>query len=210
MAMSHAAIRAAVRGLPIELPSWGFANAGTRFGAFPEPGAARDVFEKIEDAKAPAATFEANEIQVDAESLTLLDVPAACTVTVVTDIHPETNTALEGLYKSGSMYCTQCEAEGFRHITFHPDRPDLLSRFRVRIEADGASALAAWTSTGDGVAFHVGIPGDRSLVLMPRAAAAGVTAVIHPGGSIRDAQAIEVANRHHMAMIFTHQRHFKH
>ena len=41
MAMSHAAIRAAVRGLPIELPSWGFANAGTRFGAFPEPGAAR-------------------------------------------------------------------------------------------------------------------------------------------------------------------------
>ena len=43
-----------------------------------------------------------------------------------------------------------------------------------------------------------------------RAAEAGVTAVIHPGGSIRDQQAIEVANRHHMAMIFTHQRHFKH
>jgi phosphoribosylaminoimidazolecarboxamide formyltransferase/IMP cyclohydrolase len=43
-----------------------------------------------------------------------------------------------------------------------------------------------------------------------RAAAAGVTAVIHPGGSIRDQQAIDVANRHHMAMIFTHQRHFKH
>ena len=43
-----------------------------------------------------------------------------------------------------------------------------------------------------------------------RAAAAGVTAVIQPGGSIRDQAAIEVANRHHMAMIFTHQRHFKH
>ena len=43
-----------------------------------------------------------------------------------------------------------------------------------------------------------------------RAAAAGVTAVIQPGGSTRDQQAIEVANRHHMAMIFTHQRHFKH
>ena len=42
------------------------------------------------------------------------------------------------------------------------------------------------------------------------AAMAGVTAVIHPGGSIRDQQAIDVANRHHMAMIFTHQRHFKH
>lgn len=51
-------------------------------------------------------------------------------------IHPETNTTLEGLYVSGGLFTTQCEAEGFRRITFHPDRPDLLSRFRVRIEAD--------------------------------------------------------------------------
>ncbi|EDY37249.1 aminopeptidase N [Cyanobium sp. PCC 7001] len=51
-------------------------------------------------------------------------------------IHPHTNTTLEGLYESGGMLATQCEAEGFRRITFHPDRPDLLSRFRVRIEAD--------------------------------------------------------------------------
>ncbi|HAR30922.1 MAG TPA: aminopeptidase N [Gammaproteobacteria bacterium] len=82
--------------------------------------------------------LEANEIQVDAESLTLLDVPAACTVTVVTDIHPETNTALEGLYKSGSMYCTQCEAEGFRRITYYLDRPDVLARFRTTLIADAA------------------------------------------------------------------------
>jgi aminopeptidase N len=54
-------------------------------------------------------------------------------------IHPERNTTLEGLYVSGGLYTTQCEAEGFRRITFHPDRPDLLSRFRVRIEADRAS-----------------------------------------------------------------------
>jgi aminopeptidase N len=54
-------------------------------------------------------------------------------------IHPETNTTLEGLYASGGMVTSQCEAEGFRRITFHPDRPDLLSRFRVRIEADRAS-----------------------------------------------------------------------
>ena len=53
-------------------------------------------------------------------------------------IHPETNTSLEGLYVSGGMFTTQCEAEGFRRITFHPDRPDLLSRFRVRLEADAA------------------------------------------------------------------------
>ena len=51
-------------------------------------------------------------------------------------ITPHTNTTLEGLYVSGGLFTTQCEAEGFRHITFHPDRPDLLSRFRVRIEAD--------------------------------------------------------------------------
>ncbi len=54
-------------------------------------------------------------------------------------IHPETNTSLEGLYVSGGMFTSQCEAEGFRRITFHPDRPDLLSRFRVRIEADRES-----------------------------------------------------------------------
>ena len=51
-------------------------------------------------------------------------------------ITPHTNTTLEGLYVSGGLFTTQCEAEGFRRITFHPDRPDLLSRFRVRIEAD--------------------------------------------------------------------------
>ena len=54
-------------------------------------------------------------------------------------LHPDTNTTLEGLYVSGGLFTTQCEAEGFRRITFHPDRPDLLSRFRVRIEADQAS-----------------------------------------------------------------------
>ena len=54
-------------------------------------------------------------------------------------IHPETNSTLEGLYVSGGLFTTQCEAEGFRRITFHPDRPDLLSRFQVRIEADRAS-----------------------------------------------------------------------
>jgi aminopeptidase N len=54
-------------------------------------------------------------------------------------IDPHRNTALEGLYVSGGLFTTQCEAEGFRRITWHPDRPDLLSRFRVRIEADRQS-----------------------------------------------------------------------
>jgi aminopeptidase N len=54
-------------------------------------------------------------------------------------IEPQRNTALEGLYVSGGLFTTQCEAEGFRRITFHPDRPDLLSCFQVRIEADRRS-----------------------------------------------------------------------
>ncbi|MFP6835752.1 MAG: aminopeptidase N, partial [Pseudomonadales bacterium] len=68
-----------------------------------------------------------NEYQLDADSLTLVNLPDACEVVVVTRIEPEQNSALEGLYKSGSMYCTQCEAEGFRKITYYQDRPDVLS-----------------------------------------------------------------------------------
>ncbi|PQO22393.1 aminopeptidase N [Rhodobacteraceae bacterium WD3A24] len=52
------------------------------------------------------------------------------------EIDPKSNTALEGLYISRGMYCTQCEAEGFRRITFYPDRPDVMAPFRVRIVSD--------------------------------------------------------------------------
>ncbi|WP_380058389.1 aminopeptidase N [Falsihalocynthiibacter sp. SS001] len=52
------------------------------------------------------------------------------------EISPETNTALEGLYMSNGMYCTQCEAEGFRKITYYPDRPDVMATFKVRVESD--------------------------------------------------------------------------
>ncbi|ETX29240.1 aminopeptidase N [Roseivivax isoporae] len=52
------------------------------------------------------------------------------------EIAPEDNTALEGLYMSRGMYCTQCEAEGFRKITYYPDRPDVMAVFSVRIESD--------------------------------------------------------------------------
>ena len=61
------------------------------------------------------------------------------------EISPEGNTALEGLYMSGGMYCTQCEAEGFRKITFYPDRPDVMACFTVRIE----SALPVLLSNGN-------------------------------------------------------------
>ena len=57
---------------------------------------------------------------------------------IETEISPAANTKLMGLYASNGMLCTQCEAEGFRRITFFPDRPDVLSRYRVRMEGDRA------------------------------------------------------------------------
>ncbi len=58
------------------------------------------------------------------------------TLEIVTEIEPEKNTRLEGLYCSNGTYCTQCEAEGFRTITYYPDRPDIMTTFTVRVEAD--------------------------------------------------------------------------
>ncbi|HJN36636.1 MAG TPA: M1 family aminopeptidase, partial [Prochlorococcaceae cyanobacterium Fu_MAG_50] len=58
------------------------------------------------------------------------------TLTITCRLDPFSNTSLEGLYASGGMLTTQCEAEGFRRICFHPDRPDVLSRYRVRIDAE--------------------------------------------------------------------------
>ena len=83
-------------------------------------------------------TLPEAERQVDAEFLTVPDVPDAFTLTTEVEIDPENNKALEGLYMSGGRFCTQCEAEGFRKITYWPDRPDVLSRFTVRVVADKA------------------------------------------------------------------------
>jgi aminopeptidase N len=73
---------------------------------------------------------------LDSEGLTIPDVPASFILEVTTEIRPRDNTYLEGLYRSGGMFCTQCEAEGFRSITYFPDRPDVLSVYTVTIVAD--------------------------------------------------------------------------
>jgi aminopeptidase N len=74
---------------------------------------------------------------LDAAGLTLLSPPRRpFRLSSRVRIEPHGNTSLEGLYVSDGMVTSQCEAEGFRRITFHPDRPDVLSRWRVRIEAD--------------------------------------------------------------------------
>ena len=69
-------------------------------------------------------------------ALIIESLPEAFTLTIVNEISPATNTALEGLYLSGDALCTQSEAEGFRHITWYLDRPDVLARFTTKIIAD--------------------------------------------------------------------------
>jgi aminopeptidase N len=85
----------------------------------------------LNDAALPKTAY-----QVTPEQLIINNVPARFTLTLTTRIKPETNTALSGFYQSGSMLTTQCEAEGFRRITYYLDRPDVLARFQVRLEAD--------------------------------------------------------------------------
>src|SRR5690606_39641260 len=70
------------------------------------------------------------------ESLTIPGLPERCTLQISTRIFPQLNTKLEGLYKSNGIFCTQCEAEGFRRITYYLDRPDVMARFRTRLVAD--------------------------------------------------------------------------
>ncbi|RII25300.1 MAG: aminopeptidase N [Geobacter sp.] len=72
----------------------------------------------------------------DSERLTILHVPPAFILEVETELRPRDNTALEGLYCSSGMFCTQCEAEGFRAITYYPDRPDVVAVFTTTITAD--------------------------------------------------------------------------
>lgn len=70
--------------------------------------------------------------------LSLANLPDSCVISTEVLIQPQLNTSMMGLYRSRTMYCTQCEAEGFRRITYFPDRPDIMSVFTVKIVADKA------------------------------------------------------------------------
>jgi aminopeptidase N len=76
------------------------------------------------------------EYALTEQGLEIETVPASFLLECRTRIRPQDNTSLEGLYKSHSMFCTQCEAHGFRKISFYPDRPDVMSVFTVTVEAD--------------------------------------------------------------------------
>ena len=87
----------------------------------------------------------------DAERLVIRDLPDAFTFGAVVEIDPAANTTLEGLYLSGGIFCTQCEAEGFRHITFYPDRPDVMAPFHVIARAAKPVILSNGNPVASGV-----------------------------------------------------------
>ncbi|HYD15594.1 MAG TPA: aminopeptidase N [Hyphomicrobium sp.] len=85
--------------------------------------------------------LSAADYKVDETSLTIPKVPASpFSLEITTIINPEANKSLQGLYRSRGVFCTQCEAEGFRRITYFLDRPDVLATYTCRIEADTALA----------------------------------------------------------------------
>ncbi len=80
--------------------------------------------------------LEESAYTVDDEFLTIHTVPTRFTLEIETSIKPQENTSLMGLYKSSGTFCTQCEAQGFRKITYYLDRPDVMTRFTTIIEGD--------------------------------------------------------------------------
>ncbi len=80
--------------------------------------------------------LQAGEWEETAELLTLRDLPATCVLETRVQVHPEKNFQLSGLYQSSGNFCTQCEAEGFRRITWFLDRPDVMARYTTEITGD--------------------------------------------------------------------------
>ncbi|KUF11477.1 aminopeptidase N [Pseudoponticoccus marisrubri] len=118
----------------------------------PNPGAPKqDFFLHGEELRLIRAAIDGTEVtpEITDKGLTCAVPDGPFLWEAEVEIAPEANTALEGLYMSNGMYCTQCEAEGFRKITYYPDRPDVMAIFTVRIESD----LPVLLSNGN--------PGDR-------------------------------------------------
>ncbi len=101
--------------------------------------------------KRDGETIDSSSYRREKESLFLSGLPDSFELEIETLINPQGNTALEGLYLSDGMYCTQCEAEGFRRITFYPDRPDVMAKFTTTLIAD-AKQFPILLSNGNPVA----------------------------------------------------------
>jgi len=163
-AMSAPAAPAVIRREDYRPPAWRVPDVALRFELAPERTLVHatltveragdgplaldcDALELI----AVAVDGVASPARIEGGGLTLAIAGDRATVTTTVAIAPAANTKLMGLYASGGNLCTQCEAEGFRRITPFPDRPDVLSRYRVRLEADRA-AFPVLLSNGNRVA----------------------------------------------------------
>ena len=159
-AAQHTAIRLADYTPPV----WQIESVNLTFAL--DPSATRVRSEIVFTINPDRAASDGRDLVLDGELLTTIETsidgqpidPAALTVDnkglrvagaalpdrftwrAVVEIAPESNKALEGVYISGGMYCTQCEAEGFRKITYFPDRPDVMTTYTVRVEADRDAA----------------------------------------------------------------------
>lgn len=91
---------------------------------------------KLQQISMDGMQLSATEYHLTDQGLLLSQVPERTTLEIISHINPADNTTLEGLYQSGGMLCTQCEAEGFRKISYYLDRPDVMSVFTTRINAD--------------------------------------------------------------------------
>ena len=91
---------------------------------------------ELEGIKLDGESLAGSDYDVDNKRLTISNTPENFTLEIITRIYPQKNTALDGLYKSSGNFCTQCEAQGFRRITYYQDRPDVMSYFSTLIRAD--------------------------------------------------------------------------
>jgi aminopeptidase N len=107
----------------------------------------------LKSVKIDGKALKRADYKLDQEKLVLAKTPEGFVLEIETVCDPSANSTLMGLYVSGGRFCTQCEAEGFRRITYYPDRPDVMSVFTVRLEADIATypyLLANGNKTEDG------------------------------------------------------------
>ncbi len=86
--------------------------------------------------KLDGKTLASGDYEVDEGGVTIHQLPPTCVLEIKTEINPQTNTTLDGLYLSSGNFCTQCEAEGFRRMTYYQDRPDVMTLFTTTLEAD--------------------------------------------------------------------------
>jgi len=134
-------------------PEFKITTVNLKFELYEEYALVTNVMEfensaNVENLKLDAVELELEELYlnnlklqesryiIEEESLTVLNVPQSFTIKIVNRIYPQNNTELEGLYKSGDIFCTQCEPEGFRRITPYLDRPDVMSIFTTTVIAD--------------------------------------------------------------------------